>query len=103
MISLLNIGSLILGIIAWAIPIISIINKKRAKESNWAVFSLTSIGACGISLFFQILYNHHLVEIQDWSALMDTSRALTFASIVLLAITMILNILNFNIYRSTAI
>ena len=50
-----------------------------------------SLGACAVSLYFQIAYTHHLVEIADWSALADTSYATKKVSAILLVATLILN------------
>ena len=85
---LLNLGSLLLGLIAWILPII---NLNKAEHKNWFVLCITSISACAISLFMQILYNDHLVNIHDWAALMDTIRAVVIASSVLLVVTLTLN------------
>ena len=85
---LLNVGSLLLGIIAWILPVICLV--KRRKE-NWAVFSIASISACAISLGLQILFTNHWVNISDWSALMDTHDFVTFVSVVLLVVTILLN------------
>jgi hypothetical protein len=39
----------------------------------------------------QILYTDNLVQIEDWSALLDTSHAVAWVSAVLLIVTIILN------------
>jgi len=38
-----------------------------------------------------MIYTKHLVDINDWSALMDTQGAVVFAASVLLVITIVLN------------
>ena len=53
---------------------------------------LLSMAACAGALFLQVLYNKHLVELQDWSALMDTSGAVAWVSVLLLAVTLILDL-----------
>ena len=95
---LLNLGSLLLGLVAWILPIINLAKYKKIENKNWIVLSLASIGACTISLWMQILYTNHLVNISDWSALMDTFHAVVLASSVLLAITVILNIVTLVVY-----
>ncbi len=51
MITLLNFVSLILGLIAWILPIINIINKKL-NNKNWANLSVISIGGlCYFNIF----------------------------------------------------
>jgi cytochrome c oxidase subunit 4 len=47
----------------------------------------------------QILYTDHLVQIEDWSALLDTSRAVTWVSAVLLIVTIMLNAFTLNVCR----
>ncbi|WFA09066.1 hypothetical protein [Tissierella sp. Yu-01] len=86
-----NVGSLLLGLISWLFPIINIIRYIRGNQKNWITLSILSMGACIISLWFQIIYNHYLVEIEDWSALMDTMGAVVFSASVLLIVTIILN------------
>lgn len=87
---LLNLGSLIFGIIALAIPII-MITVKKVSLKNAAVGIYFSLLCALVSLFMQILYTKHLVDIEDWSALMDTQGAVVFAALVLIIVTMVLN------------
>lgn len=100
---LLNVGSLVLGLIAWLLPIINMAKSKKRNHDNWAVLSVMSISACAISLCLQIFYNNHLVKIEDWSALMDTTGAVTFVSAVLLTVTIILNAITLIIYRNRTV
>ncbi|WP_318241040.1 hypothetical protein [Ureibacillus galli] len=99
MIGFLNIGSLLLGLIAWILPIINLMRNEKPENKNWVVLSVISLSACAISLSFQIFYNYHLVKIEDWSALMDTTRAVVIATVVLLVFTLILNGLTLIVYR----
>lgn len=94
----LTIGSLVLGLIAWILPVVNIF--RSHNNNNWAVLSMLSISACVISLYFQLLYNNYLVKIEDWSALMDTSGGVVVAGSVLLVITLLLNIMTFVVYRN---
>lgn len=95
MVGLLNLGSLILGIVAWILPIVNLIQFKH----SWVGRSMMSISACAISLGFQIFYMYHLVKIEDWSALMDTMGAVAFAAAVLLIVTIGLNVMTLLVYR----
>ena len=88
MYGLLNIGSLILGLAAWGMPVAALTARR-----NPAPFCAASCGLCCFSLFFQILYPQHLVAIRDWSAMEDTHGAVVFAALVLLAGTCLLNAL----------
>lgn len=89
--SWLNVGSLVFGLIAWILPVVNLVRHDKSDNKNWVVFSVTSVSACAISLYMQFLYTNHLVNIEDWSALMDTSHAVALVSTFLLVITMILN------------
>lgn len=92
----LNGGSLVLGIIAWTLPIIGILIARTKKLNFWSLTAL-SLSACAIAIFFQMMYNQHLIDIEDMSALLDTSKAVTYISGILLLITGILNALNVGI------
>ncbi|MDZ5253837.1 hypothetical protein [Clostridium sp. LIBA-8841] len=98
MITLLNPASLILGLIAWIIPVISIIQHKKHNNRNWGLLSIMSMIACATSLFFQIFYVNYLVKIEDWTAIMDTIGAVVFAGGTLLVITIVLNVITIFIY-----
>ncbi|MCR1949860.1 MULTISPECIES: hypothetical protein [unclassified Clostridium] len=98
MITLLNPTSLLLGLIAWILPIINLMQFKKHENRSWIILSIISISSCAISLFLQIIYNNHLVQINDWSALMDITDALVFVSAVLLVVTISLNAVTTFIY-----
>ncbi|WP_212391464.1 hypothetical protein [Sporosarcina beigongshangi] len=99
----LNVGSLVLGLIAWILPIVSLMRYKQGRHKKWAAFSIMSVGACAVSLYFQIVYNHHLVTINDWSALMDTTGALVKVGAVLLIVTLVLNTATLIVYRDRTV
>jgi cytochrome c oxidase subunit 4 len=96
---LLNLGSLAFGLISWILPLISLLKRDKAKNRNWGSFSMASAIACSISLFMQILYGSHLVRIEDWSALMDTSNTAASLSLALILVTIALNIATFAVYN----
>lgn len=93
MIGLLNLGSLVLGLIAWTLPIVHIMRYKKHDHRNGGTLSIMSISACATSLCLQIFYSYHLVKIGDWSALMDIMGAVALVSTVLLIVTITLNII----------
>ncbi|MEG2788507.1 MAG: hypothetical protein RR942_11900 [Romboutsia sp.] len=95
----LNIGSLLFGLIALTIPIIKIMMKDKPNSKNLGILSGISISACAISLCMQILYANHLVNIQDWTALMDLTDTVAKASVVLLIATITLNIITYITYN----
>jgi cytochrome c oxidase subunit 4 len=87
---LLNLGSLLFGLASWIIPLVLLIsNKFSISRSIKAIF--TSLASVIISLMMQIFYTNHLVDIKDWSALMDTQGSLVFVSSVLSGVAIVLN------------
>ncbi|WP_163970351.1 hypothetical protein [Oceanobacillus halotolerans] len=99
MMGLLNLGSLVLGLIAWVFPIVNLMQYKNHDHWNWVPLSIISISACAVSLYFQIIYGHYLVNLEDWSDLMDTRGAVMLVSSVLLIVTIILNAITLMVYR----
>ncbi|MFJ5564000.1 hypothetical protein [Lysinibacillus xylanilyticus] len=95
----LNIGSLVLGLIAWILPIASLVMHNKNNYKKWVLFSIASISACVISLCFQILYNDYLVKIEDWAALMDTSKGVVRLSFLLAVVTIVLNVITAIVYN----
>ncbi len=95
----LNLGSLVLGLIAWILPIVNLVQHNKAGHRNWVAFSIASVSACAISLCMQIFYTDHLVKISDWSALMDTSSAVALVGTLLLVVTIILNVITLVVYH----
>ncbi|SEL24041.1 cytochrome c oxidase subunit 4 [Carnobacterium iners] len=89
----LNVGSLVLGLTAWIIPVVSIMQRKK-KANNHSTMILLSMGACAIALWFQLSYNNYLVEINDLPALMDTIGTLNWVAAILLVVTIGLNIIS---------
>ncbi|RSL29242.1 hypothetical protein D7Z54_32260 [Salibacterium salarium] len=99
MYGLLNVGSLVLGLIAWILPIASLTKHNKDNNKTWVLFSIASISACVISLLFQILYNDYLVRIEAWVALMDTSKAVVRLSSLLAVVTIVLNVITAIVYN----
>lgn len=93
---LLNRGSLLFGVIAVILPIINLMRENKSINKNWSILSIAS--ACAISLFMQIFYINHLVNIEDWTAMMDTLSTVALASALLLVITITLNAIVCSIY-----
>ena len=98
MISFLMLGSLVLGLIAWILPIVNIGRYKRNYNKNWAIYSIVSISACSIAISFQVIYSNYIVQIGDWSALMDTSGTSALLSMILLISTLVLNGISVGMY-----
>ena len=96
---MLNVGSLVLGLIAWILPVVNLMRDEKHNHKNWVVLSIMSISACAISLCFQIFNSYYLVKIEDWSALLDTMGAVEFVAAILLVITILLNAITLIVYR----
>ena len=103
MIGLLNLGSFVLGLIAPILPVVNLMRYKKHDDRNWAALSVMSTSACAISLCFQIFYNDHLVKMEDWTALMDTTDAVASAASTLLIVTILLNAITLIVYRSSEV
>ena len=90
--SWLNLGSLILGLFAWILPIINLFNTKKLNPKKRAILAVSSMTACATSICFQLMYQQYLVQIEDWSAIMDTMGFTTLVSGILLSGTILLNL-----------
>ena len=71
MIGWLNLGSLVLGLIALILPSINIARYEKLSK-YWITFSIVSLSACSVSLFLQIFSFYERVKAEDWAALTDT-------------------------------
>ena len=96
--SWLNLGSLVLGLVAWILPVVNLVKRNNADHRNLVVFSILSVIACAISLCMQIFYTNHLVKLEDWAALMDTSSAVALIATILLVVTIMLNAYTLVVY-----
>ncbi len=94
MLAFFNIASLLFGLVAWALPISTIVTRRYR-----AVYPSVSFGLCSVSLLCQLMQVQNLVRKQDWSALEDTQYAVVFAGIVLLMVNLVANIAAFAIAK----
>lgn len=79
-----NIGSLILGLAAWALPLIALTRRRSAAGISFAL--------CAASVLLQLREVKNRVRLQDFAAIEDTISAVAFAATVLLIGTVVLNI-----------
>lgn len=89
---MLNLGSLACGLAGWVVPWLPGARRTPVVSRQY-LRGLVSMGLCALALWFQICYQRHLVDIQDWSALMDTSGAVAGISAFLLVSTLLDNLL----------
>ena len=83
-----SLGSLALGLAAWAMPVAGL---WRRRKGTWAGSAL-SWGCCAGALYLQVLYFGRLARTGDWSAVEDTAQAVVRVSTVLVAVTLLLNL-----------
>ncbi len=82
-----NLGSLMLGLAAWGLPFAATVHKSR-----FGFCCLGSFGCCILSLLFQLLEIKNRVNLEDWSALMDTIPTVVFVAVVMIVVMLICNI-----------
>ena len=87
---MLNIVSLILGLCAWIFAGLAI---GATKASIVHRNTITSFSSCTISLLLQLFEINRRVLRSDLAAIEDTIRAVLIASLVLVSITVILNLI----------
>ena len=88
---MLNLGSLACGLAGWVVPWLSGVRRPPVVSRQY-LRGLISMGLCALALWFQIRYQRHLVDIQDWSALLDTAGAVVQVSAFLLVTTLLDNL-----------
>lgn len=91
----LNLGSLFFGFIAIILPVFSMINQKRFENLHRGIYlSVFSLVLCMLAVYFQMVYQNHLIVISDISALLDTNGATTFISGALIVVTLSMNVVS---------
>mgnify|MGYP001459723344 CR=1 FL=1 len=82
-----NLGSLVLGLAAWGIPLCAIGRKYR-----FGICCIGSLSCCVLSFLLQLLEVRNRVRLSDWSALMDTIDAVVAAAVIMVVVTLISNV-----------
>lgn len=83
-----NLGSILLGLAAWALPLLYLMVGRRR-----GLFCGGSLALCALSLYLQLREVMYRTNIGDLSAVMDTINAVVLAANVLLVTTLVLNLL----------
>ena len=86
---MLNIGSLVLGVCAWVFAGLAIWAPKACSSHR---NTLVSFSLCAAALVLQLVEINRRVLLADYAAIADTIRAVVIASVVLVAVTVILNL-----------
>ena len=103
MIQFLHLGSFVFGLLAWILPVVNLVGYGKKVNKNWVMISLISTSACAVSLCFEVFAVNYRVTVKDWSALLDTMRAVSFTSAVLLIGTITLNAITLTKYSDKTI
>lgn len=90
MLGIFVIMSIVLGGIAIFLPVIAI-----WKKGNNHLFSNLSLSCCLLSLYALISEYNHLVNVQDWDAMVTTSAIFVKASFALVMIVIMLNLISY--------
>ena len=91
----LNIGSILLGIIALAVPFRGV-----AAEKKWKPRLAVSAAACAAAIGLQALYRLHQVSIGGWAGLADSEGLAAVAGVFLLALTVLINFIMIRVHCS---
>ena len=83
-----NLGSLILGLVAWGLPFLAI-----GKKDRFSICCLGSFGCCILSLLLQLFEVKNRVNLEDWSALMDTMHAVVLAAVGMVVVMLVCNLI----------
>ena len=86
---MLNVGSIILGVCAWLFGGLAITTRKALTSHR---NTLVSFSLCVLSLVCQLFEINRRVLLGDYAAIEDTIQAILIASVVLVAISFILNL-----------
>lgn len=78
-----NLGSLILGLAAWAVLLMGLARRRTCAGLSFAL--------CAASLLLQLREIANRVQLRDFSAIEDTLPAVAFAATVLVIGTVVLN------------
>ena len=87
---MLNIGSLALGTLSWILAALALTASNGANAHRNTIFSF---GFCTSSLALQLCEIGRRVRLGDFAAVEDTIRAVLSASLVLVAVTFLLNLI----------
>ena len=83
-----NLGSLMLGLAAWGLPFLAI-----GKKDRFSICCLGSFGCCILSLMLQLFEVKNRVNLEDWSALMDTMHAVVLAAVGMVVVMLVCNLI----------
>lgn len=86
-----NLGSLLLGLAAWALACPGIYRPRTIPSAGW--LPCLSFSCCAVSLLLQLYEIRRRIRIGDYSAVLDTIGGITFCAATLVIVTVILNLI----------
>ena len=84
--------ALALGIGSWGFGMKAMFSYKGNSKYHWSWYSLWSFGLCSIALYIPSCYTGYVARKEEVSTFLDTAGALNYASVMLLAGTILLNL-----------
>ena len=96
---ILTIYPLFFGLLAWTLAIISIFRSRKRACNHFSILSSFSFLCCAIAIWIPILTMDLLERNHETGTIQDLVWGYNFASIFLLMVTVILNILAFYIFK----
>ena len=98
----LNWGSLLLGLVAWLLPLINLGISNKTETKNWSTLAIVSVSFCAIAVWMQLYFSAYLVDMQRWASLEDFSPANAYLSLLLIVVTIALNVITLVVYRKSS-
>ena len=98
--SLLTLIPLLLGLLAWILPIVHIVRHKKNERDCFGGLSSVSFLLCAIAIWIPILSMDLLMRNHESGTVQDLIWGFNFASMFLLMVTIILNLLAYHTYKS---
>lgn len=98
--SIIAIAPLFFGLMAWNLAIINIFRTRKHTCNHFSVLSAVSFLCCAIAIWIPILDMDLLVRNHETGTIQDLVWGYNFASIFLLMITVILNLLAYHVYKN---
>lgn len=97
---ILTLVPLLFGVLAWTLAIMNIFRSKRCACNHFGILSSFSFLCCAIAIWIPILAMDLLVRNHETGTIQDIVWGYNFASIFLLMVTAILNLLAYYVYKS---
>lgn len=84
-------GAIGCGLLAWVAPLLAMGQFEKKKDVQGTSMQLASLVSAIFSLLCVITYRNYLIHMEDFSALVDTTRGFQFASLVMIVVALGMN------------